>query len=269
MSHPLPEPQLEAEAEALLDDIFSRLEEPLPPRCLPPASQPLTLARPLPEPGAMVVLACNPAPLVAVTHPPYDPETILTAAFVDTPAARPTPWWLWLGLGTLVMLATWQGRHQWQAAQTPAPQEPSHQGFITYLERALVQIPERTSAPTPTTATVNPPGMATLPPPPPVTVLPIPQAPVITAPVSLPASPAATTPAAKAAPRATVTLIGLLQMGAGSVAMFQVGETTQQVSVGSQVGQSGWQVKEVREQEVVLARGGQNRTLIVGQAVTD
>jgi Tfp pilus assembly protein PilP len=58
-------------------------------------------------------------------------------------------------------------------------------------------------------------------------------------------------------------------MGAGSVAMFQVGETTQQVSVGSEVGQSGWQVKEVREQEVVLARGGQNRTLIVGQAVTD
>jgi Tfp pilus assembly protein PilP len=58
-------------------------------------------------------------------------------------------------------------------------------------------------------------------------------------------------------------------MGAGSIAMFQVGDTTQQVHVGGQVGQSGWQVKEVREQEVVLTRAGQNRTLIVGQALTD
>ncbi|APB33104.1 hypothetical protein GlitD10_0790 [Gloeomargarita lithophora Alchichica-D10] len=271
MSHSLPEPHLEAEAEALLDDIFARLEEPLPPRCLPPASQPLALVRPIPEPGALVVLACNPAPLVPVTPRPYNPETILTAAFVDTPAAPPTPWWLWLGLGTLVMVATWQGRHQWHAAQTPVPSEPTHQEFITYLERALTQIPELTTAPAPPAkAGTQPPGLASLPPPPPVTVLPIPQAPVITAPVAFPASPTAPAPVApKPVPRSTPTLIGLLQMGAGSVAMFQIGEATQQVSVGSQVGQSGWQVKEVREQGVVISRAGQNRTLIVGQTISD
>jgi len=267
MSHCLPEPQLEAEAEALLDDVFSRLEEPLPPRCLPPAGQPLALARSVPEPGAMVVLAYNPAPLMPVMPPPYHPETILTAAFVDTPAERPTPWWVWLGLGTLVMLGTWYGRQYWQAARTPAPAEPPHQEFVTYLERALAQIPER-STPQPSPATnPKPPEPPAVPPPPPVTVMPIPQAPVITAPASLPAQP--TAPVAKPSPRPTLTLIGLLQMGAGSIAMFQVGDTTQQVNVGGQVGQSGWQVKEVREQEVVLTRAGQTRTLIVGQALTD
>ncbi len=263
MSQPLSEPQLEAEAEALLDDIFSRLEEPLPSRCLPPAGQPLAVRRPVPESGAMVVLACDPAPVVRVSPPPADPERILTAAFVDDSTQRSTPWWLWLGLGTLVMWGTWQGRQQWQAAQTPSLPEPTHQEFIAYLERALDQIPEKVSPPP--TPNPKPAAMVALPPPPPVTVMPIPAAPVITAPVSSPTPlPAVPTPS-----RPPVTLIGLLQMGANSLALFQLGDTTQQVSVGSQVGQSGWQVKEVREQEVVLARAGQNRTLAVGQALPD
>ncbi|MEN9271885.1 MAG: hypothetical protein Q6K18_01765 [Gloeomargarita sp. DG_1_5_bins_55] len=259
------EPRLEAEAEALLDEVFARLEEPLPPRCLPPAGQPLALARAIPEPGAMVVLACNPAPLIPATQPLSNPETILTAAFVDSPAERQTPWWLWLGLGVVVMLATWQWRQHGQTASvTPAP-EPTHEEFIAYLERSLAQIPDRPAKPSPSPTQAKPPEPAALPPPPPVTVLPIPQAPVITAPVSLPAP----TPAQKPAARATVTLIGLLQMGANSVALFQMGDVTQQVSMGEQVGQSGWFVQEVREREVVLTRGGQNRTLIVGQEVTD
>lgn len=271
MNYPPLEPQLEAEAEALLDDVFARLESPLPPRCLPPATQaqPLVLPQPIAEPGAMVVLAYNPAPVVPAAQPPYTPETILTAAFVDTPAERSTPWWLWLGLGVIIMLGTWQWRRQWPTTSTPVVPDTPHQEFIAYLEQSLEKIPERPT-PTPTSQPQpSPSSVAPLPPPPPVTVMPIPQAPVIAAPVSLPPTPTALAPASKPTPRPVATLIGLLQMGENSVAMFQVGEVTQQVNVGGQVGQSGWQVKEVREREVVLARGGQNRTLIVGQDITD
>ncbi|WP_448381072.1 hypothetical protein [Gloeomargarita sp.] len=257
MNDSLPDAEWVAEAEAVVDEMFDRLAEPLPPRCLPPAGQPLALRQPLTS--TMVVVACNPLP-------PADPEQILTAAFVDVPAQRSTPWWVWLGLGLVVMLATWYGRQQWQAARTPTPPPPAHQEFITYLERALTRIPV---APTPavTAAKTPAPAVAALPPPPPVTVMPVPPAPVRQAPVPLPVPSPATSKVTPTTPVAT--LIGLLEMGAGSVALFQVGETTQQVAVGSQVGQSGWYLQAVRAQEVVLSRGGQTRTLLVGQGIGD
>jgi hypothetical protein len=271
MSDSLSEAELVAQAEALVDEVFSHLTEPSP--CLPPAGSSTALARPIAEPGTMVVLAYDPAPLLA--QPPHNPERILTAAFVeDRPAERSTPWWVWLGLGVLVMLATWYGRQQWQAARTPAPAEPAHQEFIAYLERALADIPVAPSpAVTMPQTPTRPAAVTALPPPPPVTVMPVPQAPVIHAPTPLPTRPVRT-PAVNKSPDPApaplkVTLIGFLEMGVGSVALFQMGDITQQVSVGSQVGQSGWYLKEVRAQEVVIHRGGQTRTLLVGQGITD
>jgi len=273
MSDSLSEAELVAQAEALVDEVFSHLTEPSP--CLPPAGSSTALARPIAEPGTMVVLAYDPAPLLA--QPPHNPERILTAAFVeDRPAERSTPWWVWLGLGVLVMVATWYGRQQWQAARTPAPAEPAHQEFIAYLERALADIP---IVPSPAVTAPQTPtrpaqlAVTALPPPPPVTVMPVPQAPVIHAPTPSPArpvrKPAVNQPPAPAPAPPKVTLIGLLEMESGSVALFQVGDSTQQVSVGSQVGQSGWHLKEVRAQEVVLSRGGQTRTLVIGQGMAD
>ena len=278
MSDSLSEAELVTEAEALVDEVFRQVAEPLP--CLPPAPSSTALARPMVQPGTMVVLACNPAPSLLVAQLPNTPERILTAAFVedveDRPAERSTPWWVWLGLGVLVMVATWYGRQQWQAARTPAPAEPAHQEFIAYLERALADIP---IVPSPAVTAPQTPtrpaqlAVTALPPPPPVTVMPVPQAPVIHAPTPSPArpvrKPAVNQPPAPAPAPPKVTLIGLLEMESGSVALFQVGDSTQQVSVGSQVGQSGWHLKEVRAQEVVLSRGGQTRTLVIGQGMAD
>ncbi|MCS7031832.1 MAG: hypothetical protein NZL92_09930 [Gloeomargarita sp. SKYG116] len=263
MKDPLPEPSWEQEAEALLDEVFARLEEPLPSQrqALPPVPETLAITPVQPAPGNAVVLAYRP-------QPPAPTDTILTAAFVDDPPERNLPWWLWLGLGLVVMLGTWGWQRAWQVKSLPTALPPEHEEFIAYLDKALDHIPETPPRPRPQ----SPPAVTkTLPPPPPpVTVATIPQPPVVATPVVVPSpSPVArpVTPAPAAGPRPT--LVGLLQMGPQSVAMFQIGETTQNVAIGETIGSSQWQLREVREREVVLVKGSQNRILLVGQTIPD
>lgn len=261
MSHSTPETPWEAEAEALLDEVFACLEEPLPPqRCLPPVPEILALTSAQPTSGNAVVLAYRPSPPA-----PMDP--VLTAAFVDTPVERDLPWWIWLGLGVVVMLGTWGWQRSWQARPAAQLAASPHGEFIAYLDQALDHIPEKPPAPQPkpTPASVSLP-----PPPPPVVVKPMPQPPVVPTPVAIvPPSPVVSPTLPPPQPGPRPVLVGLLQMGPQSVAMFQIGDTTQNVSIGETIGSTPWQLREVREREVVLGKGQQQRVLLVGQEVTD
>lgn len=75
--------------------------------------------------------------------------------------------------------------------------------------------------------------------------------------------PAYQTPAAS--PKGNYTLIGVLDLGDRSKAMFDINGSVQSIQVGSPVADSGWQLTRVGNQEVVLQKGQQNATVAVGQ----
>jgi hypothetical protein len=71
-------------------------------------------------------------------------------------------------------------------------------------------------------------------------------------------------PAAPVAPLANSTLIGVLELGERSMAMVEVNGATQRISIGQSLN-SGWQLVQVADQKAVLQRGGEIRSLTVGQ----
>jgi hypothetical protein len=60
------------------------------------------------------------------------------------------------------------------------------------------------------------------------------------------------------------TLIGVLELGERSVAMVEVNGATQRVGIGQTL-DSGWQLTQIADQKAILERGGEVRSLSVGQ----
>jgi len=86
--------------------------------------------------------------------------------------------------------------------------------------------------------------------------------PVASAPTPVPV--AAVSPK-KVLPKGSYTLIGVLDLGDRSSAMFDVNGTIQSIKVGSVVGDSGWRVSRIAQQEVILKKGNEDNTVTVGQ----
>ncbi|MEM9213510.1 MAG: hypothetical protein AAGD25_04100 [Cyanobacteria bacterium P01_F01_bin.150] len=94
------------------------------------------------------------------------------------------------------------------------------------------------------------------------------------APTALPApvSAPAPTPAPLASPPVLSelshdhVLVGLLQLGDRSVAMFDFSEGTHRVKVGEQIGDSGWSLVSVSQNEAVIRRNGDVRSIYIGQS---
>ena len=61
-------------------------------------------------------------------------------------------------------------------------------------------------------------------------------------------------------------LVGLLQLGDRSVAMFDFSEGTHRVRVGEQIGNSGWSLVSVSQNEAVIRRNGDVRSIYIGQS---
>ena len=61
-------------------------------------------------------------------------------------------------------------------------------------------------------------------------------------------------------------LVGLLQLGDRSVAMFDYAEGTHRVKIGEQIGDSGWSLVSVSENEAVIRRNGDVRSIYIGQS---
>lgn len=71
--------------------------------------------------------------------------------------------------------------------------------------------------------------------------------------------------AASSATDAKHILVGLLELGDRSAALFDVGGTTQRIKIGEGIGASGWTLVSVANQEAVIRRNGEVRSVYVGQ----
>ncbi|MEO0541455.1 MAG: hypothetical protein AAFZ80_11410 [Cyanobacteria bacterium P01_A01_bin.105] len=83
-----------------------------------------------------------------------------------------------------------------------------------------------------------------------------------------PAAPApniATAPIPNISPTNTHELVGILELGNRSAALFEINGIPQRVYVGEVVGSSGWSVVSVANQEVIVRRNGDVRSIHIGQ----
>lgn len=126
-----------------------------------------------------------------------------------------------------------------------APATPARQSAPT---------PVKASAPAPVAKASAPVSVARLSPPPAMPVLP-------------PAPPPSAFPAASvsAAPAAQHTLVGLLELGDRSAALFDIDGSTQRFNVGEGIGSSGWILAKVANNEAMIRRNGEVRSVYVGQ----
>ncbi|HEY9603529.1 MAG TPA: hypothetical protein V6C85_18075 [Allocoleopsis sp.] len=126
----------------------------------------------------------------------------------------------------------------------------------------------RRSAPSPSTAAKRPastpsPTVRRLTPPSSQAVAPaaIPNVPAVPSRSGSPNSPVAQAPA----PTTGYTLVGLLESGENSAALFDVEGVTQRFKIGEAIGASGWTLVSVANQEAVVRRNGEVRSVYVGQ----
>ncbi|MEK0196273.1 hypothetical protein WME70_33355, partial [Microcoleus anatoxicus PTRS1] len=82
-----------------------------------------------------------------------------------------------------------------------------------------------------------------------------------------PASPQAqpATPNVSTTPTAAHTLVGILELGDRSAALFEVDGVARRIYVGESIGASGWTLAEIKNQEAVIRKGGDVRSVFVGQ----
>lgn len=173
------------------------------------------------------------------------------------------------------------------AAQTPelAP-SPQDKEFLTYVQRSLERIDR--ANPQPATVASNPnspptvlervyipiyqpsgqPGTnnPTLPPPPVVMTVPAPATspPVAVAPEVPPSAPSPPS-IANISPAPTHVLIGLLELGERSAALFEIDGAPQRIQIGERIGASGWTLASINDQEALIRRNGEVRSIYIGQ----
>ncbi|NEP86213.1 MAG: hypothetical protein F6K18_04910 [Okeania sp. SIO2C2] len=90
-----------------------------------------------------------------------------------------------------------------------------------------------------------------------------------TQPLQLPPPPAEI-PATKAVAESQVqipinTLVGILELGERSAALFEIEGVARRIYVGENIGGSGWTLVNVANQEAVIRRNGEVRSVFVGQ----
>ncbi|MBD0392869.1 MAG: hypothetical protein ICV52_03065 [Microcoleus sp. C1-bin4] len=89
-------------------------------------------------------------------------------------------------------------------------------------------------------------------------------APAASAQQSAPA-PEQSAPAVSSAPTSAHTLVGILELGDRSAALFEVDGVARRIYVGESIGASGWTLAEIKNQEAVIRKGGDVRSVFVGQ----
>ncbi|HEY9645740.1 MAG TPA: hypothetical protein V6C88_05190 [Chroococcidiopsis sp.] len=85
---------------------------------------------------------------------------------------------------------------------------------------------------------------------------------------TVPGAPVAAAPAITApniANSATHVLVGLLEQGDRSAALFEVNNTVQRINLGEAIGSSGWTLVAVQNNEAIVRRNGEVRSVYVGQ----
>jgi Tfp pilus assembly protein PilP len=60
-------------------------------------------------------------------------------------------------------------------------------------------------------------------------------------------------------------LVGILELGDRSAALFEINGVSQRVYVGERIGSSGWSLVSVSNEEAVIRRNGEVRSIYIGQ----
>lgn len=83
----------------------------------------------------------------------------------------------------------------------------------------------------------------------------------------LPSSPMAPAAPAPSAPAAAPihALVGILELGSRSAALFEISGVSQRVYIGERIGSSGWSLVSVSNEEAVIRRNGDVRSIYIGQ----
>lgn len=157
-------------------------------------------------------------------------------------------------------------QNQANAASTRVPTKTAQQPSKPSVQTGTIKgTPKPQTSPSPTVAAAPP--VST----PVETPLP---APAVTQPTAAPETPAATnTPVAaatsptpaSATPTQVHTLVGLLELGDRSAALFEVGGVARRVYIGETIGSSEWTLVKIGKGEAVIRRGGEVRSIYVGQ----
>ena len=178
------------------------------------------------------------------------------------------------------------------AVQSPSAEQPTeHADFLDYLKRALERLSNHAELPPALPSTVLPstisptanasPSLSPSPvervyvpiyptavSPSPVQISPVPIAPVPQRAVR-PVSPVRSSPQTSAVPNIEAatdqTLIGVLELGERSAALFEVNGIPKRIEIGEQLGSSGWTLVSIRNQEAIVRRNGEVRSIYVGQ----
>ncbi len=95
----------------------------------------------------------------------------------------------------------------------------------------------------------------------------VPSAPLAAAPLPapVPVAPDTMTSPANIAPANTHVLVGILELGDRSAALFEVNGTPQRIYLGENIGGSGWTLVSVQNQEAIMRRNGEVRSIYIGQ----
>ncbi|MBW4468431.1 MAG: hypothetical protein KME07_23640 [Pegethrix bostrychoides GSE-TBD4-15B] len=175
-----------------------------------------------------------------------------------------------------------------QASQLDS--QPEHADFLGYLQQSLERLSRQAELPPPS------PDATASPAPSVIERVYVPVYPSAIAPVqptvpTAPTAPAASQPAPRSAQRpaqtqplpsvrpaspsvaavpnigaeTSHTLIGVLELGERSAALFEVNGTPKRIEVGEQVGSSGWTLVSISNQEAIVRRNGEVRSIYVGQ----
>jgi hypothetical protein len=183
-------------------------------------------------------------------------------------------------------------RTQGQLTWLFAPSQLTHQAspeelqFLDYLERSLEVIERKTEAKQTTEANSEANNHSTLVYVPVYTPSPYPATPTQPAllppvaqieppppPQPLPPPPPPTTPVVTPTPIAATStntlhdyvLIGILELGEQSVALFKVDGTTKKIGLGETIEDTGWILKSVSNQQATISFQGKNRSLSIGE----
>jgi hypothetical protein len=162
------------------------------------------------------------------------------------------------------------------APATPAPATPAPEAPAPTATQAPTPEPAPTPTPTPTqpprTVTVQP-QVAAPPPPVPQPAPPIAEeAPADNEGGENPAAEESEPAPAPSASSSSVSgikhqLVGILELGDRSVALFEVDGVPRRVNIGETIGSSGWSLVEVKDGEAIIRRNGEVRSIYTGQSL--
>ncbi|WP_199249234.1 hypothetical protein [[Phormidium] sp. ETS-05] len=216
---------------------------------LGPAQRPQPPAAPKPAPKPAPSPTAQPQPATVAAAP--TPRA--TATPTTTPRATTTP--------TTTPRATTTPTTTPRATTTPTT-TPRATTTPTTTPRATAQPSPTLQATLTPTPTPPPPGAATAEP-----------SPIPTGPAPAPAPTASEEPTPEvtetptpSSPEVTHVLIGILELGEQSAALFEVNGASRRVKVGENIGSSGWTLVEVKNREAVIRRNGEVRSISVGQS---